>query len=302
MSKPLVSICIPTYNYRRFLPEALESAMRQTLRDLEIVVVDNHSDDGTMELLAEYARRDARVVAHRNTTNLGMTGNFNRCIELASGKYVKLLCADDVLGEACVERLVAALEEHRDARLAGCARYYFREPGKPTRRQAYAAARRVVPGTDVIRECFFKGNLIGEPSAVLFRRADAAARFDASYLQAFDMELWFRLLNDGWFAFVPEPLCGIREHPGSGTAGNLRTGKVTQDKLKLFAEYARRPYLHGTLLDRLRWDSRMASSVARQVAAGSTHGVEKVLDAVYHPALFRLATLPLARIVTAIRY
>jgi glycosyltransferase involved in cell wall biosynthesis len=302
MSTPLVSICIPTYNYRRFLPDALESAMRQTLRDLEIVVVDNHSDDGTMELLAEFARRDARIVAHRNAANLGMTGNFNRCIELARGKYVKLLCADDVLGEACVERLVAAMEERRDVRLAGCARYYFREPGKPRQTLAYAAARRAVPGTDVIRECFFKGNLIGEPTAVLFRRSDAAPGFDPTYLQAFDMELWFRLLDDGWFAFVQEPLCGIREHPGSGTADNLRAGKVTQDKLRLFAEYARRPYLHGTLLDRLRWDSRMASSVAREAAAGSTHGGDKVLDAVYHPALFRLATLPLARLVTAVRY
>lgn len=302
MSAPLVSICIPTYNYGRFLPDALESALGQTLRDIEILAVDNHSDDGTIELLGEFARRDARVVVHRNAANLGMTANFNRCIELARGKYVKLLCADDLLSADCVEKLVAAMEERHDTRLAGCARYYFREPGKPIRTLAYASGRRAVPGATAIRECFFKGNLIGEPTAVMFRRADATVGFNPAYRQAFDMELWFRLLTEGWFVFLPEPLCGIREHLSSGTADNLRAGKVTEDKVRLFAEYARRPYLRGSLLERLRWDSRMGSSVAREAAAGSTREGADVLSAVYHPALFRLATLPLARVVAAVRY
>jgi glycosyltransferase involved in cell wall biosynthesis len=124
-------VCIPTYNYRRFLADALESALARTFRDIEVVVVDNHSDDGTMELLEEFARRDSRVVPHGNESNLGMTANFNRCIELARGTYVKLLCADDVLAADCVEKLVAAMEERSDMRLAGCARYYFNEPGTP---------------------------------------------------------------------------------------------------------------------------------------------------------------------------
>lgn len=302
MPAPLVSICVPTYNYRRFLADALESALGQTLRDIEVLVVDNSSDDGTMGLLGEFARRDARLVPHRNAANIGMTANFNRCIELARGKYIKLLCADDVLAVDCVERLVAAMEERTDMRLASCARYYFREPGKPIRTLAYASGRRTLSGMAVVRECFFKGNLIGEPTAVMFRRTDVAAGFNPAYRQAFDMELWFRLLNEGWFAFLPEALCGIREHGGSGTADNLRAGKVTEDKIRLFAEYARRPYLRGSLFERLHWDSRMGSSVAREAAAGSPRDGAEVLDSVYHPALFRLATLPLARVFAAIRY
>jgi glycosyltransferase involved in cell wall biosynthesis len=302
MTAPLVSICIPTYNYRRFLPDALESALAQSMRDIEVIVVDNHSDDGTMDLLGEFARRDARVMPHRNETNVGMTANFNRCLELARGKYVKLLCADDVLTADCVEQLVAAMEERSDTRLAGCARYYFREPGKPMRTTAYASSRRSVPGSAVVRECFFAGNLVGEPTAVMFRRSDAGQGFDAQYSQAFDMEFWFRLLTDGWFTFLPEALCGVREHERSGTADNLRSGRVTQDKVRLFAEYAGRPYLGGTLMERLRWDGRMASSVAREVAAGSLRDGAEVLGAVYYPTLFSIATLPLARAFAAVRY
>ena len=300
MPTPLVSICVPTYNYRRFLADALESALAQTVRDIEVIVVDNCSDDGTMELLDEFARRDARLVPHRNADNIGMVANFNRCIAQARGEYVKLLCADDVLAVDCVERLVSAMEARADIRLAGCARQYFREPGQPIRTLAYAPGRRTLSGMAVVRECFFKGNLIGEPTAVMFRRTDGAAGFNPAYRQAFDMELWFRLLHEGWFAFVPEALCGIREHAGSGTSDNLRAGKVTEDKIRLFAEYAR--HVRGSLLDRLRWDSRMASSVARETAAGSLRAGAQALGAVYHPTLFKLATLPLARLVTAVRY
>ena len=94
MFSPLVSICIPSYNYARYLPECLNSAIAQTYPNFEVVVVDNCSDDGTPELVAEYCRRYNRIVFHRNSENIGMTANFNRAMELARGKYIKFLCAD----------------------------------------------------------------------------------------------------------------------------------------------------------------------------------------------------------------
>jgi glycosyltransferase involved in cell wall biosynthesis len=300
MPGPLASILVPTYNYRRYLPEALESALRQSATDIEIVVVDNCSEDGTRELLEEYARRDPRIVAHRNDANLGMVANFNRCIELARGTYLKFLCADDVLEPACVERLVAAIEASPGIALAGCARRYFRDDGAGAGTRGYAAPG-VLPGEAAIRDCFFRGNLIGEPTAVLFRRSEARGGFDAAYRQAFDMELWFRLLEGGGFAYVEAPLCAIREHGSSGTAENLKAGNVTEDKVRLFRRYAGRPWLRGSPWERLRWDARMASSVARESAAGATRNHRDVPDAVYYPGLFRAATLPLARTLTALR-
>jgi len=162
---PAVSICIPSYNYAAFLPQALDSALGQSARDLEVLVVDNCSDDGSMEILERYARRDPRVVVHRNEANVGMMGNFNRCIELARGRYVKFLCADDTLEPACVERLAAAMEASPGVRLAACARRYF--GGARERVLAYSAGDRVTAGPTVIRDCFYKGNLIGEPTAVI---------------------------------------------------------------------------------------------------------------------------------------
>jgi glycosyltransferase involved in cell wall biosynthesis len=298
----LVSICIPTYNYGRYLADSIGSALRQSYAHYEVLVVDNASDDGTPELVEQLRSRDQRVSYHRNARNLGMTANFNRCLELAQGKYIKFLCADDTLAETCVEKMVSAIEVRPEVKLVGCRRAYFEEVGADRRRTAaYAALGKTVPGETVIRQCFFRGNLIGEPTAVLFRKADVDAGFDENYQQALDMEMWFRLLEPGLFVFIDETLCGIREHRTRGTEDNLKAGKVAADKVRLFEAYATKPYLLGTVLERLQWDSRMASSVARERAAGSTRYKDSVLEAVYHRRLFQNILVPLLTLFTHFR-
>lgn len=298
---PAVSICIPNYNYRRYLSDALTSSLNQTFRDIEVLVVDNCSDDGSMELVEEFARRDPRVIAHRNERNIGMFGNFNRCLELARGRYIKFLCADDILEPGCVEALLGSMESRPDVRLAACARHVFGEEGSPGKTIGYSRRNETIAGAQVLRDCFYKGNIIGEPTAVMFRRADAAGGFDGSYLQIFDLEFWLRLLEEGWFSFVPEPLCGIRQHPETGSTGNLRAGRVSQDKARLFDVYKDAVSPGSSLPDRLLWDARMASSIARESAAGAQRSASDVVHAVYHPLLFRALMLPVARAATALR-
>src|SRR5688572_5713153 len=99
---PLVSVCIPTYNYAHLIADAIESVLRQTERDLELVVIDDCSTDDTEQVAARYAD-DPRFRFVRNPCNLGLFGNFNRCFELAEGEFVKVLCADDWLHERSIE-------------------------------------------------------------------------------------------------------------------------------------------------------------------------------------------------------
>ncbi|MEO8627245.1 MAG: glycosyltransferase family 2 protein [Betaproteobacteria bacterium] len=297
---PLVSVCIPTYNYRHYLLEAVESALAQTQQNIEIVVVDNASTDGTIELLSELSARDRRIRFVRNPTNLGMTANFNRCLELAEGKYIKFLCADDVLSAKCVERMADIAERHPEVSLVGCARYLFDDRKRVVGQRGYSRAPLVADGRKIIADCFFSGNLIGEPTAVLFRNDDRARRFNLGYTQLLDLELWFRLLESGAFAFIPEALCGIRQHAAQGTGENLRAGRVVTDKVLLFDQFAGKQ--HGSLLRKLRWDARMASSIVRQgrVATGSALP-DDVRDAVYHPGLVRAVMIPALRAARAIR-
>src|SRR5205085_12281744 len=91
---PLVSVLLAVHDDARFVRTAVESVLRQTLRDLELVVIDDASTDDTPDVLA--AVRDARVVVERNQRQLGLAASLNRGLERASGQYVARLDADDV--------------------------------------------------------------------------------------------------------------------------------------------------------------------------------------------------------------
>ena len=110
---PLVCICIPTYNAAITIRETLASILAQTYANLVIHVSDNASTDGTLSVIESMT--DSRVTIHRHVENVGGEGNFNRCIQLAEGKYTAIYHADDVYEPNIVASQVEFLEAHPNA-------------------------------------------------------------------------------------------------------------------------------------------------------------------------------------------
>jgi len=104
---PLVSICVPAYKGAAFLEECLSSALAQTYGDFELLVVDDDSPDATLEIAQQYASHDARVRVVRNPNNLGLVGNWNECVRLSRGEWIKFLFQDDLLEPQCLEQMLA---------------------------------------------------------------------------------------------------------------------------------------------------------------------------------------------------
>lgn len=296
---PTVTIAIPVYNAARYIEDAVRSAMRQSFVDVEILVVDNASSDNTVALVQRTAGRDDRVRVVRNPANVGMTGNFNRCLELARGRFVKFLCADDALEPRCVEEMMGILNRQAAVALVGCSRHLIDVSGTRRGMSAFAASDVIVPGPEIMNRCFFGHNGIGEPTAVMFRRALAQRGFLPEYNQAIDLEMWLHLLEQGDFAFLAQPLCSIRQHDDQQTVRNVRSGRMVEDKQRLFRAFRTRSWLRPTLARMLSWDLRMASSVAKSGEAGA-----KLLDGlseVYFPRLFKTLLLPLVRLARGLR-
>ena len=107
---PLVSICIPTYNRAHMVNRAIESALSQTYPNIEIIVVDDGSTDNTDDLVFSY--QDSRVTYVKNFKNLGQFRTFNRCIELAKGKYIHILHSDDYIDSEFTRICVDFLEDN----------------------------------------------------------------------------------------------------------------------------------------------------------------------------------------------
>jgi glycosyltransferase involved in cell wall biosynthesis len=108
---PLVSIGLPVYNGETYLRESLDAILAQTFTDLEVIICDNASTDGTAGICAEYVARDPRVRYVRNEINIGGGRNFNKAFQLASGTYFHWSTDDDRAAPEYIERCVAVLQK-----------------------------------------------------------------------------------------------------------------------------------------------------------------------------------------------
>lgn len=111
---PVVTIGVPVFNGENYLDEMLWSLRRQTYDDFEVIVSDNGSTDGTPEILARHSEADARIRVFTESENRGAGWNFNRVLELASGRYFKWQAHDDLLAPAYLERCVEEFESDPD--------------------------------------------------------------------------------------------------------------------------------------------------------------------------------------------
>jgi len=93
--EPAISVCIPVYNGERHLAAAIRSVLNQTFRDLELLIIDDCSTDASLQIAESF--RDPRLIIIRNDHNLGLVGNFNKCVALARGQYSCILPQDDII-------------------------------------------------------------------------------------------------------------------------------------------------------------------------------------------------------------
>ena len=254
MISPKVSLLIPTYNYARYLPEAIESVLEQDWRDLELLISDDCSTDASREVIARYAAKDSRIRFQIHPTNLGMVQNWNWCLSEARGEYVKFLFGDDKLASReALGKLLQLLETNPSAALAASARYVVGEKSEVLDIWDDIRTPGMHNGAEVIAQCLDKtGNLIGEPSAALFRKRNAAREFNVRYRQLVDLEFWFHLLEQGYFTYSPEPLCCFRKHAGQQSEVNGAGGIGKWEIFQLFGEYCAKGCDKGQYV-RLRW-------------------------------------------------
>lgn len=218
--QPLVSIVTPVYNGAEFLRECIDSVLAQTYRNWEYIVLDNASTDGTPEILAEYAAKDARIKVLRNAVTLPMNRNHNTAIAAVSpsAKYVKPLMADDWLFPQCVERMVAAAESDPAIGLV-CA---LAIDGRHVMWDGWPYPAHRVDGREVARAHLMSDDfyVFGSQTSTLLR-ADAVRARPELYTEqnsAGDYEACLDILQTEDFAFVHEVLTFHRVHDASVTS------------------------------------------------------------------------------------
>jgi glycosyltransferase involved in cell wall biosynthesis len=204
---PLVSVCVPTYNYGRFIRQCIESVLAQTYSNWELIICDDCSTDDTAEIVRAYAE-DPRIRYVKSEVRLGMNANIKRAAEYGRGKYLKVLCSDDWLAPNCLEVLSALMERHPRVALATSAEVSANEAGKPLRIQfLFGKTLSVLSGEEMLNR-MARGNGFGGNSSFLIRTSayrDIGGYDDHCHYAA-DYDLAARLCRVGNYLHTDEPL------------------------------------------------------------------------------------------------
>ena len=214
--KPLISVCIPVFNCEKFIDQTIRSVLQQSFQDFELLIIDNASTDKTIEIIKGFS--DARIRCIRNERNLGMMGNWNKCLDEATGDYLKILPADDLIYPTCLEEQVAVFQNHRNVALTCCSRDIIDIAGKALIRRSFAGVEGLISGSQAVRKIVRSGtNRLGEPGAILFKRSliSAVNHFSDQYPYVIDLGLWIKLLAQGDLFVIQKPLCAFRVSPQS---------------------------------------------------------------------------------------
>lgn len=205
------SVVVPSFNHAHFIAQTLDSLLDQEYENLEVIVMDGGSTDGTVPLLRSYGDR----IRWLSEKDKGQSDALAKGFALAGGDWLAWLNSDDIQTSRALHHVGAAIKAHPDAQVVVGQGHYIDEDGNYLRPYPTIS---VGPGVDVSRELFEKGYL-AQPSVFFHRAAYQAVRGINSSMQfAMDYDLWVRLACHGCqFVAVAQDISGSRWHDSAKT-------------------------------------------------------------------------------------
>lgn len=246
MPEPLISICVPVYNGEKYLKECLDSCIQQSFGGYEIIICDDCSGDSSALIINEYIQKGHAIRFYKNETNLGLVGNWNKCIELAKGEWIKFLFQDDIMSPNCLQVFYENTTE--GAPLITCKRnfildttatadktdYYNRQVRTLENTGYYTSNRFSASTISKLAADNLSLNFIAEPSLTLFKKelVHTIGLFDPDLKQICDLEFLLRAASNFGLIYIPVQLCEFRIHKDSTTEKNITQANYAVNHLE----------------------------------------------------------------------
>ena len=229
-SDPLVSILIPCYNHERYIADCINSIIKQTYDNIEVLICDDCSQDSSWQKLTEMGEmlksRFPYVSLKRNSENLGVTKNLNRMLKEAQGKYIKELATDDFLEESAIEDFVQYCENDVSIDVAVCNGWivpdeaHFPLRSKAPNKVAYKSKVNFDFPHQELLEALYQNNFIFAPGTFMRKQVFLEHGYYDETMYGEDWDYWLRLAEDGQskFGYLDKCLVAYRQSDNSITS------------------------------------------------------------------------------------
>lgn len=231
LRNPTASFVVPCYQLADFLADCVQSILRQTYEDLEVIIMDDCSPDQT-SIVARALEADSRVRYIRNENNLGHLRNFNKGISLARGQYIWLISADDRLrSREVLSRYLQAMESAPTIGLAFCPVISIRD-GKESELVpwSYHGDQDIIFNEHKFLRRLIKGNCIAAPAVFARKECYGKSLFPLDLTNTGDWFLWAVFSMHYDVAYFAEPMVNYRWHD------NQMTNWFVNEQPRLHAE------------------------------------------------------------------
>ena len=219
--RPLVSVIIPNYNHAKYLEERLDSILKQTYSNIEIIILDDCSTDNSVTVIDRY--RNNKFVSHIiiNEKNSGLTfSQWNKGFSLAKGDLIWIAESDDKCDIHMLEKLVFEFEKHQDCVLAFSRSIRFDDSGNTYNIRNWTCEKEHYNGNDFICKYMLMGNAVVNASSALFaKRALANIKDDyKSFKGAGDRLFWIYIAEKGSVSIINKQMNYFRQHGKNSTS------------------------------------------------------------------------------------
>ena len=243
MNKPLVSVCIPTYNSAKYLRQCLDSIAEQSYANYEVIISDNCSSDDTVSIIDEYVRKYGFKL-YRNEANIGAGLNFIKLVKLAQGDYVAIYHSDDIYDATIIEHSVQVLMSDETIGLVGTLGDSIDELGVPF--DTFRLPKHIKKMNkmkycldDALSTFGKRGWFFVTPSIMVRKEAyNKLGSFVLNkYGSAGDYEMWLRIACNYNVAIIDKQLMHYRVHKEQGTEMQIRKNLDVADIVLVIDEY-----------------------------------------------------------------
>ncbi len=223
MKGPLVTVLMPVYNAEKFVAAAIQSILDQTFPDFELLVIDDGSTDNSAAIIKSF--RDDRIVYTKNETNLKLITTLNKGLELANGKYIVRLDADDLATETRIQDQVEFMEANPKVGLSGT---WYEAFGSVS-----SIGKNPISNAEIRYMSFYQCPII-HPSTI-FRTSvirENNLRYNMGFPHAEDYELWGQFAEVSELANIPKALLKYRVHENNISKLQNETQKYNSYRIK----------------------------------------------------------------------